>query len=167
MGPAEQAEVLLRPHVEAAGCELFDVEWRPGLLRVSIDRPGGIDLEVIADLSPVLSRALDDADPEPVPGRYTLEVSSPGLERPLRTPSHFKRFVGTKVSVKTRDEVDGERRFTGVLEDADPDTAGGISVAGRRLPYDQIDRARTVFEWGAPPKPKNANPKKPQGSRKK
>ena len=161
MGPAEQAEVLLRPHVEAAGCELFDVEWRPGLLRVSVDRSGGVDLEVISDLSPVLSRALDDAEPEIIPGRYTLEVSSPGQERPLRTPSHYRRFLGAKVTVKTREDVDGERRFTGILEDADTATDGGISIAGHRLSYDQIDRARTVFEWGAP------KPKKQERSRKK
>ena len=166
MGPAEQAEVLLRPHVEAAGCELFDIEWRPGLLRVSVDRSGGVDLGAISDLSPVLSRALDDADPEVIPGRYTLEVSSPGLERPLRTPPHYCRFVGTKVTVKTREEVDGERRFTGILEEADTDAEGGISVAGHRLAYDQIDRARTVFEWGASPTTKGASPRKQERSRK-
>ena len=94
MGPAEQAEVLLRPHVETAGFELFDVEWRPGLLRVSIDRPGGIDLEAIADLSPVLSRVLDATEPEIVPGRYTLEVSSPGLERPLANPVALQAIRG-------------------------------------------------------------------------
>ena len=77
-------------------------------------------------------------------GRYTLEVSSPGVERPLRTPEHFRRFVGTSVAVKTRPDVEGDRRLEGTLEAADDE---GVVVAGRRLAYDDIEKARTVFVW--------------------
>ena len=63
-GPAEVAAVLLRAHVEAAGCELYDVTWAPGLLRVLLDREGGVDLNTLATLSPLLSRALDEAVPD-------------------------------------------------------------------------------------------------------
>ena len=83
-------------------------------------------------------------------GRYTLEVSSPGIERPLRTPSHFRRAVGTQVSLRTMPGVEGERRLTGRLDGADDDS---IELAGRRIPYAAIERARTVFEWGSGAKP--------------
>jgi ribosome maturation factor RimP len=90
-----------------------------------------------------VSRALDDADP--IGHRYTLEVTSPGLERSLRTPEQFARAVGEVVRVKTRSDVEGERRVEGVLSAADTD---GITVAERTLGYHEIERARTVFEWG-------------------
>ena len=151
-GPADVAAALLRAPVEAAGCELYDVTWAPGLLRVLVDREGGVDLTTLSTLSPVLSRTLDEAVPDPLPGRYTLEVSSPGLERHLRTPAHFRRFVGTLINVKLTAAAagDGDRRFRAVLEDADDE---GFSAGGRRLSYDDIDLAVTVFEWGPKPKP--------------
>ena len=161
MGPAEQAEALLRPHIEQAGCLLYDVEWKAGLLRVSVDREGGVDVETLATVSRTLSQVLDEADPDPVPGRYTLEVSSPGLERPLRTPAHFQGCVGAKVTVRTVQEVEGTRRVDGELESADDE---GIVVAGRRIAYGDIDRARTVFEWGSPPRPKPKQKKAKAGS---
>ncbi len=83
-------------------------------------------------------------------------MSSPGLERPLRTPAHFETALGTAISVKAVAGLEGDRRFTGTLESVDAD---GIVVAvtpgsaTRRLAFDQIERARTVFEWGPTPKP--------------
>lgn len=138
---------LVEPLVVAEGLELVDVQLAGGSLQVFVDRPGGLDLEAISLLSRRISDVLDENDP--VPGRYVLEVSSPGLERPLRRPDHFRRFVGTPVSVKTRPGVEGERRQKGLLEEADDQ---GIVVAGRRLSYDDIETARTVFEWGGQPK---------------
>ena len=157
-GPAEVAAALLRAHVEAAGCELYDVVWAPGLLRVLVDRDGGVDLNTLTLLSPALSAALDAAEPDPVPGRYTLEVSSPGLERQLKTPAHYRRFVGTLVNVKlaATAAVDGERRFRAVLEDADDE---GFTAGGRRLSYGDVELAMTVFEWGPAPKPGGRPPK--------
>ncbi len=157
-GPAEVAAALLRAHVEAAGCELYDVTWAPGLLRVLIDREGGIDLTTLGTLSPVVSAALDAAVPDPLPGRYTLEVSSPGLERRLRAPGHYRRFVGTPVNVKLTAAAagDGDRRFRALLEAADDE---GFTAGGRRLSYDDVDAVMTVFEWGPAPKPGGRPPK--------
>ncbi|HEX2040602.1 MAG TPA: ribosome maturation factor RimP [Acidimicrobiales bacterium] len=150
LDPAARVAELVAPVLEADGLELFDVELRGGTLRVSVDRPGGVDMETLSAASERVSVLLDAHDP--VPGdRYTLEVSSPGVERPLRTPSHFRRFVGTTVAVRTHPGVEGERRVEGVLEDVDDH---GITVAGRSLTYEQIERARTVFTWGPTPRKK-------------
>jgi ribosome maturation factor RimP len=134
--------------LETSGLELVDVEHTGTILRVTVDRPGGVDLDAISEASRLVSEALDRTDV--VPGRYVLEVSSPGVERPLRTPAHFRRFVGTRVAVRTRPETEGERRVDGQLEAADDE---GVVVAGRRLAYDEIERARTVFVWEPAPKP--------------
>ena len=139
---SEQVRALVEPLLATQGVEVVDVERLGATLRVTIDRPGGIDLDAVSEATLVVSDALDRHDP--IPGRYTLEVSSPGLERPLRTPSHFQRFVGADVAVKTKADVEGDRRVEGTLESAD-DT--GFVVAGRHLSYDDVEKARTVFVW--------------------
>ena len=153
MSVVDRVRELVEPLVTANGLELVDVEHGPGLLRIYLDRlEGGIDLETITRYSEQISDLLDVHDP--VPGRYTLEVSSPGLERPLKTPAQFQRFVGTVVSVKVKSRVEGERRFQGELTAAD-DESVTVSVAGaepRTLRYEDIEKARTVFEWGPTPK---------------
>jgi ribosome maturation factor RimP len=156
-GAADKAESLLRPLVEAQGCELFDLEWKGGILRVSLDREGGIDVDTLGALSPPISNALDEA--ELFPGSYTLEVSSPGLERPLRTVAHFRRFVGTTIRVKLLADAadDADRRVEGTLTDVDDD---GFSVDGRRIAHGDVDRATTVFTWGPTPKKGVPQPKK-------
>jgi ribosome maturation factor RimP len=154
MGADSRVRELVASALDERDLELVDLEVKPGLLRVIADRPGGIDLEAISDLTRLLSRLLDEDDP--FDGRYSLEVSSPGLERPLRTPEHFRRFVGTTIAVKTKPEVEGERRVQGSLDEADEADDGGITVAGRRLAYAEIDKATTVFEWGPTPKPGSA-----------
>ena len=141
---------LVEPPLTADGFEVVDVEHSrasggSGQLRITVDRPGGIDLEAVSEATRRISGLLDDHDV--VPGTYALEVSSPGIERPLRTPEHFQRFVGTRVAVRTRPGTDGERRLEGELESADGD---GVVVAGRRLAYGDIERARTVFVWPSP-----------------
>lgn len=159
MDPATRVRELVEPVLAAEGLELVDAQFSSGALQIFVDRPGGIDLDAIAAVSTMVSQVLDEHDP--VPGRYTLEVSSPGVERPLRRPEHFARFVGTTVNVKTRPEVAGERRVQGLLEAADDE---GVVVAGRRLAYAEIERARTVFEWGPAPKP-GARPGKRRAER--
>jgi ribosome maturation factor RimP len=152
----EELLIALRPVVESVGLELVDVERRGAVLAVTVDRPGGADLDALTDANRAVSRALDELDP--IPGRYSLEVSSPGLERPLRTPGHFARAVGETITVKTRPQVPGERRRRGRLTAADDegfeldeepaeDATDGGTVRVRFL-YSDIDRARTVFEWG-------------------
>jgi ribosome maturation factor RimP len=148
MGQAEMVRELVEPVLAAEGLELFDCELKPGLLRVTVDAPGGVSIDRLGQLSQRLSRLLDDRDP--IASRYTLEVSSPGLERSLRTADHFRKAVGTTITVRTRGEVEGDRRVQGTLDSADDD---GVVLDGRRITYDQIDRARTVFDWGGNPKP--------------
>ena len=141
----ERVRAVVGPPLTEKGFDVVDVERLGPLLRVTVDRPGGIDLEGVTEATRLVNELLDRHDL--VGDKTTLEVSSPGIERPLRTPEHFKRFVGTEVAVKAKPGTEGDRRLTGVLEVADDD---GVVVAGRRLAYDDIDKARTVFVW--PPK---------------
>ena len=144
------------PVLSSLGLDLVDVEivgsGRARTLRLSIDRDGGIDLDTLAEANGPVSDALDAADA--VAGPYTLELSSPGVERPLRRPSDFRRFVDTTISVKSHDPVDGARRHRGLLVEAD-EVGIALEVDGqhRRFSYDAIATARTVFEWGPAPKP--------------
>jgi ribosome maturation factor RimP len=144
------------PVLASLGLELVDIEvvgsGRARTLRLTIDREGGIDLETLAQANGPVSEALDRVDA--LSGPYNLELSSPGVERPLRRPAEFRRFVGTTISVKSHDPVDGARRHRGLLTEAD-DTGIVLEVDGqhRRLSYDAIASARTVFEWGPSPKP--------------
>ncbi|MDP9442361.1 MAG: ribosome maturation factor RimP [Actinomycetota bacterium] len=162
MNTPDQVRQLIEPLVTAAGLELVDVEHGPGLLKITLDRDGGIDLDAITTASEHISDLLDAHDPIPG-GRYTLEVTSPGLERPLRTPAQFARFVGTVINVKTAAHVEGERRVSAELTEADDQ---GIVVGGRRLGYADIERARTVFEWGPTPRPGGKGSRQPRSSRK-
>ena len=154
MNQNERVRALAEPIAEEQAVELVDVEHVDGVLRITIDQPGGVGIDEISRLTRAVSRALDDADP--IPGRYTLEVSSPGLERPLRTAQHFHRAVGSMVNLKTKADVEGERRSKALLAAADDD---GITLRDpetlveRTVRYDQIEKARTVFEWGPAPKP--------------
>jgi ribosome maturation factor RimP len=146
------AEALVRPVIEMAGLELWDVTYRKEggrmVLRVVIDREGGLDLDTISETSERLSRRLDLEDFGN--GRYSLEVSSPGLERPLKEPRHFRRSVGERVKVKTVEPVDGRKVFEGALVSADAEAIVIASDGGElRVPYENVASARTVFDWGA------------------
>ena len=169
MDVANRVHALVEPVVAGEALELVEVRYTGSQLQVFVDSPTGVDLDALSALSTRLSRLLDQHDP--VPGRYTLEVSSPGLERPLRTPEQFRRFLGSKVSVKTHPHVVGERRQRGVLEAADEEGIVVVPLEGpeagvpRRLAYEEIDRARTVFEWGPSPKPGKAPARKPPRKR--
>jgi ribosome maturation factor RimP len=156
MGPAETIRDLVEPLLTAKGLECWDVVAASGVVRVLVDRPGGVDLDTLGAVTEVVSAALDEHDVVPG-GRYELEVSSPGVERTLRTPSQYRRFAGTQVSVKTVAAVDGQRRFQGVLVAADDD---GITIdpeegqqTSLRIAYTNIERAHTVLVWGPTPKP--------------
>lgn len=146
-------ETTIGPVVEGMGLELVEATFRKEggrrVLRVTVDREGGVDLDTIADASEKVSRRLDAVDFGDA--AYTLEVSSPGLERPLRRPGDFARRVGEKVKVKTFAPIDGARSHTGDILAAD-DEGVTVRVDGeeRRLAWDQISSARTVFEWGSP-----------------
>ena len=125
-----------------------------------VDRPGGVDLDALSQLSATVSRHLDQEGYED--GPYELEVSSPGIERPLKRPAHFARSVGEQVKVKTTAPMAGSRTHTGTLVSADED---GIVIADRRrrrgtgdlrVPYADIASARTVVDWDAELKRSNA-----------
>jgi len=113
---------LFEPALEEIGYELVEVEFVPGqgggTLRIYIDHPEGIDVDDCADASHALSDLLDANDPFPG-SSYSLEVSSPGLDRILRTPGHFAQFVEHRVKVELKVARDGRKRYTGVLRRAD------------------------------------------------
>lgn len=159
MNVIDTVTALVRPVCTAADLELFDVELESGILRITVDKEGGLPVGALTSVTRQIALLLDEDDP--IPGRYTLEVSSPGLERKLRTPLHFQRAVGSTVTIRTSTRAEGgTRRFQGTLVAADDD---GITVepdqprpddpeTGVALRYDQIDKARTVFVWDAEPK---------------
>lgn len=127
---------------------LHDVELGKGLVRVTVAGVDGVDLDQLAEVNRAISAFFDEN--EPLEGRYTLEVSSPGVERKLRRPEHFGSAIGETVAIRTAPEVDlvPGRRLEGELIEATGDgivvSAGGEDVS---LHYDQIERARTVFDW--------------------
>ena len=159
----DKVRALVAPIVGDLQLDLYDLEFRGGTLRVTVDTPvgstAGVDLDTIALATRLIGREFDHHDP--VPGHYTLEVTSPGLERTLRTPQHFQRELGKVVALRLRDTTNADRRVQGVLTAADEHSATICPEDGtddRTVQYDQIDRARTVFTWGPAPKPgKKAN----------
>ena len=117
MSVSDRVRDLVAPICTDLGLELYDVEHAAGKVRVTVDKPGGVDLEALSVATRLISRELDERDP--VPGRYQLEVSSPGLERPLRTPAHYQRAVGQPVSIRLLPGHGEERRIAGVVVEAD------------------------------------------------
>ena len=140
---------LLEPPVRALGYELVDLDARvggQGLLRIYIDQDDGIDLEDCERVSRQLSALLDVEEPRP--GSYTLEVSSPGLDRPLRTAAHFERFAGSEARIRLRLPQDGRRNFRGRLGGIDEEFVV-IEVDGQtwRLPLVDIATAHLVPDF--------------------
>jgi ribosome maturation factor RimP len=151
-----RVRALVAPIVRDLDVEIYDLELRGGTLRLTLDThpgsPGGITLDVLSLASRLVSKELDAHDP--IPSRYTLEVTSPGVERSLRTPDHFRREVGKEVTVRLHDVEADQRRVRGVIVAADDDAVTlQVDGAARVVGYDRIDRAKTVFEWGPQPKP--------------
>jgi ribosome maturation factor RimP len=159
---------IVEPIASDLQLDVYDVEQRGGTMRVTLDTPpgspGGVDLDQLALATRLISRELDHTDP--VPGGYTLEVTSPGVERALRTPAHFQREIGKTIAIRLADVTAAERRIEGVLVAADDrsatvSVAAGNEIVERVVEIAGIDRARTVFVWGPQPKPgKSPNPKK-------
>ena len=156
---SRRIEALITPVLADLGLEMYDLEYNGGIVKITVDTPpgspGGIDVDQLSQCTRLISRELDHDDP--VPGHYTLEVSSPGLERNLRLPRHFQRETGKSAAIRLQNVINGERRLSGVIESAGPDTfllrlANGEE---RIIPYDQIDRAKTIFVWEAQAKPSN------------
>ncbi len=159
-GPViERVRTIVETIASDLDLDLYDVEQRGATLRVTLDtHPGseaGVDLDQLALATRLISREMDHQDP--VPGRYTLEITSPGVERGLRTPAHFQREIGKTINVRLADVSAEERRFQGVLVAADDTTAtirlDDDGLTERVIDLTTIDRARTVFVWGPQPKP--------------
>lgn len=172
MSDLEAVRVIAQPILSERGLELIDVEivgsGRARTLRVTVDRAedraGAVDLEALAAATAPLSIALDATTV--VSGPYQLEVSSPGLERPLRRPGEFRRFLGTTISLKSHESNSGARRHRGRLLEAD-DEGVALDVDGerRRFRHEDIASARTVFEWGPTPKPGGKRTPRPSEKR--
>lgn len=142
---------MLRPAIESMGYELVGVEYHSGgkaggLLRVYIDSEAGITADDCQQVSYQVSGILDVEDP--IPGQYTLEVSSPGLDRPLFRPADFERFAGQLVKVRMTFPLNGQRNFSGRLAGMEQDNViieqDGEAVS---LPHEQIEQARLVPEY--------------------
>jgi ribosome maturation factor RimP len=168
MGAEEQIAEALRPAVQAAGLEIWDVERSGATVRVLVERPGGVDLDSISQLSSAISATLDQRDELVPAGKYLLEVSSPGLERRLRYPEHFARYIGQEVTVKTAEPVNEMRRLRGTLTGAsEQDITLRVEISSNetmeiRVPLESVQRAHTIFTWGQPEKgakPKTASKK--------
>ena len=132
---------LARPYVEQAGCTLWDVEYikeaGEWFLRVYLDKEGGVSIDDCEAVSRPLSDALDEADP--IAGSYTFEVSSAGLDRPLRRPEHFAQCMGQQVDVRLYRPEDGRKAYTGVLSGYED---GDVTVDGRRFPKGEVALVR-------------------------
>lgn len=146
------AETLIRPVVEGANLELVEVtfsrEAGRRILRVVVDRDGGLDLDGVAEVAEKISRRLDLEDYGD--GRYELEVGTPGIERRLKTPAQFGRALGERVKVRTTAPIDGARVHEGVLAAAD-DASIVVEMdgAGRAIVLADVTSARTVVDWAA------------------
>ena len=148
-----ELDTPFRTLLATMGLELYDVEIASGALNVTVTKPGGIDLESLTAANRALSAWLDENDP--MPGRYTLDVSSPGLERRLRTPEHFASAKNETVTLRELRGDEPTRRLEGVVTDvsdtsvtlSDPEH-GDVTVL-----FTNVERARTVFAWGATAKP--------------
>lgn len=147
----EAARAVVEPIIEELGLELVDVfygnENGRWILRLFIDGPDGVDLDDCQRVSEAVDLPLDEADP--IPGSYYLEVSSPGLDRPLVKPAHFERFAGYKVRIRTKEPIDGRRNWQGVLEGYEADHVLLTLDDGNKvsLPFAAIGRARLVPEF--------------------
>jgi len=149
---------VVEPYVSVEGIELDDIEVLGGgkIVRVVVDSDESLGVERIADLSRGISRLIDEDDPSA--GSYTLEVTSPGLERKLRRPEHYQKSLGREITVKTHADVDGARNHRGELVDAGEDSfVLAVDGTERRIEYQAVASARTIFVWERGARPgKNA-----------
>jgi ribosome maturation factor RimP len=151
---------FVEPVCADAGYELVELEYSQSaqgpVVRVFIDYPdgskGGISFSECEEISRELSALFDVEDP--IEHAYSLEVSSPGLDRPLRTPEHFQRFVGEEAKISLREGIDGRRNFRGRLvkvETSGPESSVTVEVDGTefRLPLADLATAKLVPDWGS------------------
>ena len=140
---------MFQPVIEAMGLQLWGIEYLPqgkhSILRVYLDKEGGIDVEDCAQASRQISSILDVEDP--ISGEYTLEVSSPGLDRPLFTAEQFQQYAGHYAQVRLTQSYDNQRKFTGQIKAVENDEV--ILIIGEEeyiLPFELIDKANIVSQ---------------------
>ena len=149
-GIEEKISSLAEPVAESMGLELVDVEYTMDrgsrVLRIYIDKPGGVNVDDCGEFSREFSTILDVEDPTPV--NYNLEVSSPGLDRPLVKEKDFVRFVGQRARIRTKTPVDGRKNFHATIEGASDGRVTVLDFDGKRFVLDlaQIDKARLEVE---------------------
>ncbi len=150
---ADRLARLVAPVADELGVAVYDIEDASGTLRVLLDRPGGVDVDTLSDASRRISRSMDEDGS--FGSTSLLEVSSPGLERKLRTPEHLQGAVGERVKVKLRPGIEGDRRLEGTLSAVGDGTITVTSDDGqdRTVRTDDVTSAHTVFVWEAAPKP--------------
>ena len=145
---------LAAPLAQSRGMEIVDIELRREgsrsgrVLRLYLDKEGGPNMADLSQVSRELGDVLDDHDV--VEGTYTLEVSSPGINRPLKAPEHFKRFIGKNVRVRTRDLVQGRRSFLGPLMDVMNEKIV-VNQDGKpiEIPFAVIEKSNYEHDWSA------------------
>ena len=152
MDVLEEVSDLAESVVRRRSLSLWDVEMGGSkgsrVVRVYVDGDDGVDLDTVAEVSEEISRGLDLRDP--IEGRYTLEVSSPGLERSLKRPEHYARSVGKQVIVKTKTRMVGDsHRVDGTILEARDESVTLRTDQQEEVdvPYEEVKSARTVFEW--------------------
>ncbi len=160
MAIEDRVRDVVEPITTDLDLELVDIVYGGGRLRITIDKPEGLDARSLTKATRMISEDLDETDP--IKGTYTLEVSSPGVERTLRTPEHYLRSIGEQVSLKLKPNAQGERRIRGELTAAtDSDITVVVDGESKTLDYAEITKAKTIFDWGPGPKPgKTSKPKK-------
>ncbi|WP_173916475.1 ribosome maturation factor RimP [Halobacillus sp. Marseille-Q1614] len=150
----ELTQELVTPILDQMNLELVDLEFKKEgknwFLRVFIDKPGGVDIEECGQVSEQLSEKLDEADP--IEQAYFLEVSSPGAERPLKTPADFEKYTGEHVYMKLYEPIEGEKEFEGTLLQFKNDTAViEIQIKTRKkqleVPYEKIAKANLAVTF--------------------
>lgn len=145
----QHVQELIESAVTALGCELWGVQLlsqgRHSTLRIYIDKPEGIHVDDCAAVSHQVSGILDVEDP--IKSQYTLEVSSPGIDRPLFKLEHYQRYVGEEVSLRLRVPFDGRRKFSGLLMAVETDNIiVRVDDEEYILPFESIDKANIVFK---------------------
>ena len=146
-GRNEQLQQLLEPVVTALGCELWGIErlsqGKHSMLRIYIDKADGIGVDDCERVSRQVSSLLDVEDP--ISGEYTLEVSSPGADRPLYTQAQFETFIGEDISVRLRFPYEGRRNFKGCLKGIEEGDVV-VEVDGHEylFPFDSVEKANII-----------------------
>ena len=168
-----RVRAIVEPIASDLDLDVYDIDRRGATVRITLDTfagsDGGITLDNLSLATRLISREIDHEDP--ISTRFTLEITSPGLERQLRTPAHFQREIGKDITVRFRDPNADPRRVDGQLISANETFAKLLLADGSETTFDLdgVDKARTVFEWGLAPKPNTPNKsagKKSQQSKK-